>query len=157
MEFHGSLAVRVVVNRHHGSCLYSSYYAQTDPISRTDQQGGGYIYFFIPFTPTTPGIAAGLSEFWKVVEVVFQLFWWLISIYSTIPSRTTSMTAARNPTRRLPTLTLSMHIFLARQQLGSSPKSTRMSIVPPSRCIYISRRFFQKQTSSPWLYGGAVA
>jgi len=65
-------------------------------------RAGGQIYFFIPFTPTTPGIAAGLSEFWKVVEVVFQLFWWLISIYPTIPSRTTSMTAARNPTRRFP-------------------------------------------------------
>lgn len=71
--------------------LISVIYAETDPISRTDQQGGGQIYFFIPFTPTTPGIAASLSE-----------FCWLISIYSTIPSRTTSMTAARNPTRRFP-------------------------------------------------------
>ncbi len=38
---------------------------------QTSRAGGGYIYFFIPFTPTTPGIAASLSEFWKVVEVVF--------------------------------------------------------------------------------------
>ena len=26
-------------------------------------RAGGHIYLFIPFTPTTPGIAAGLSEF----------------------------------------------------------------------------------------------
>ena len=41
MEFHGSLAVHVILNRHYGSCLYASYYAETDPVSRTDQQGGG--------------------------------------------------------------------------------------------------------------------
>ncbi len=40
------LAVHVVVNRHYGSCLCPSYYAETDPVSRTDQQGGGATYTF---------------------------------------------------------------------------------------------------------------
>ncbi len=43
------LAVHVVVNGHHGSCLYASYYADNDPISRTDQQGGGPDILFHSF------------------------------------------------------------------------------------------------------------
>ncbi len=121
------LGVHVVVNRHYGSCLYASCYAENDPISWTDQQGGGlhipFHSFPTYFTKYNSRDCLQLKRvlFWKVVKVVFQLFWWLISIYSTIPSRTTSMTAARNPTRRLPTLTLSTYAYLSRQAVARFP------------------------------------